>query len=98
MMNIRLYLTFLGILLLSFTKVSAQVKLENLRCEMLENPLGIDVAQPRLSWQIVSSTRNTQQQAYQILVASSLEKLAANEGDLWDSGKSQLNTIYSCNL
>jgi len=86
-MNIRLYLTFVGILLLSLTKVTAQVKLENLRCEMLENPLGIDVAQPRLSWQIVSSTRNTQQQAYQILVASSLEKLAANEGDLWDSGK-----------
>ena len=86
-MNIRIYLTFVGILLLSLTKVSAQVKLENLRCEMLENPLGIDVAQPRLSWQIVSSTRNTQQQAYQVLVASSLEKLAANEGDLWDSGK-----------
>ena len=58
-----------------------------LRCEYHVNPLGIDVLQPRLSWQLESDERNQKQQAYRILVASSLEKLETNEADLWDSGE-----------
>ena len=65
----------------------AQPKVQQLRVEMLENPLGIDKTSPRLSWQIQDDARNVQQQAYRVLVASSAEKLAANEGDLWDSGE-----------
>lgn len=61
-------------------------QLKNLRCEMLVNPLGIDAVSPRLSWEIVTEERNVQQTAYHILVASTPEKLAANTGDLWDSG------------
>lgn len=67
----------------------AQVSVTNLRCEMLNNPLGIDAAEPGLSWQINTSLRNVQQTAYQVLVASSKEKLARNEGDYWSSGKIQ---------
>ncbi|MGE4587394.1 MAG: hypothetical protein AB7D05_08645, partial [Mangrovibacterium sp.] len=59
----------------------------SLLCEMLENPLGIDVQHPRLSWQLHASGRNNAQTAYRILAASDPEKLAAGEGDLWDSGK-----------
>src|SRR4030042_6193812 len=59
----------------------------NLRCEMLVNPEGIDVLIPRLSWVIESPQRNIQQQAYHILVASDPELLAGNEGDIWNSGK-----------
>jgi alpha-L-rhamnosidase len=58
---------------------------------MLENPLGIDVTQPRLSWQINSLERNVQQQAYEIWVASSIAKLNAGEADLWHTGKVQAN-------
>lgn len=58
-----------------------------LRCENLENPSGIDVAQPRLSWQIQSGTRDEKQTAYQVLVASSAQELVADEGSLWDTGK-----------
>ncbi|RZK40418.1 MAG: alpha-rhamnosidase [Pedobacter sp.] len=65
----------------------AQVSLQNTTCEMLSNPMGIDVTKPRFAWQIVSNERNVMQTAYQILVASSPEKLDANEGDFWDSGK-----------
>lgn len=54
---------------------------------MLVNPLGIDTKAPRLSWQISTEERNVKQTAYQILVASTVEKLANNEGDLWNSGK-----------
>ncbi|MGX5687858.1 glycoside hydrolase family 78 protein [Arcticibacter tournemirensis] len=63
------------------------INLQNLRTELLVNPVGIDVTQPRLSWEIRSAERAIVQTAYQVLVASSEEKLSANEGDLWNSGK-----------
>lgn len=59
----------------------------DLRCEYLQDPVGIDATSPRLSWVIASSKRGDVQTAYQVLVASSIRKLKANEGDLWDTGK-----------
>jgi alpha-L-rhamnosidase len=79
--------TLLAFALLCMQLVNAQVKVSALRCEMLVNPLGIDVKEPRLSWELVSEERNTQQTAYQIIVASTKEKLDKNAGDLWNSGK-----------
>lgn len=70
-----------------------------LRCEYLVNPLGIDVVTPRLSWYSVSDRRNEKQTSYRILVASSLRKLNADDGDLWDSKKiasdESINVIYA---
>lgn len=63
------------------------IELGNLRCEYLVNPLGIDAATPRLSWTLQSGRRGVLQKAYQILVASSPELLAKDQGDLWDSGQ-----------
>lgn len=54
---------------------------------MLKNPEGIDEINPKLSWEISGDRRGIIQTAYRILAASSPEKLSANEGDLWDSGK-----------
>jgi alpha-L-rhamnosidase len=68
------------------TAVSA-ANLTNLRCEYLADPLGIDVAKPRLSWVIESAQRGERQTAYQVMVASTPEFLAKDQGDLWDSGK-----------
>jgi len=65
----------------------AAVDVTDLRCEMLYNPQGIGTTHPRLSWQITSDQRNTVQIAYEIIVASSKQKLERNEGDLWDSRK-----------
>jgi len=59
----------------------------DLRCEYLENPLGIDALKPRLSWKLDSSIPGQKQTAYRILVASSPEKLDSNIGDLWDTGR-----------
>lgn len=58
-----------------------------LRCEYLENPLGIDAATPQLSWQSDSTERNWRQSAYQILVASSADRLHDGKADVWDSGR-----------
>ncbi|MEJ0091638.1 MAG: family 78 glycoside hydrolase catalytic domain [Limisphaerales bacterium] len=65
----------------------AAVVTENLRCEYLTNPLGIDATSPRLSWIITSTRRGEMQTAYQILVASTQKLLSEDKGDLWDSGK-----------
>lgn len=59
----------------------------NLRCEYKTNPLGIDILQPRLSWQLESDKRAVRQSAYQIQVALSSEALAKENALLWDSGK-----------
>jgi alpha-L-rhamnosidase len=59
----------------------------HLRCEYLENPLGIDAATPHLSWQSDNNERNWMQSAYELFVASSEDRLQAGHADIWDSGR-----------
>lgn len=66
---------------------SERIEVIKLSCEYLENPLGIDEISPRLSWKIQTDEYNFRQKAYRILVASSLQNLENNIGDIWDSGK-----------
>lgn len=73
--------------LISVASASAGVTVSTLRCEYADNPLGIDSPQPRLSWVLESDERAQRQTAYQVLVASSADKLGASQADLWDSGK-----------
>src|SRR6185312_11041355 len=59
----------------------------DLRCEYRTDPLGIDVAQPRLSWKLpAAGARGARQSAYQIQCAASAADLAAGRR-LWDSGR-----------
>ena len=71
----------------------------DLRCDSAENPLGVDSAPPRLSWKLRSEVRGAKQSAWQVLVASTAENLAANRGDVWDSGRvmsdEQLGTRFA---
>ena len=62
---------------------------DKLMCDSWINPQGIDISNPVLSWTLTnkSSQRNIRQTAYQVLVASSLQKLQANDGDMWNPGK-----------
>ncbi|MGD9635079.1 MAG: glycoside hydrolase family 78 protein [Pirellulales bacterium] len=76
-----------ALFLLTPNWAAADIRVTDTRCEYLTNPLGIDATRPRLSWKLESGERGTRQTAYQVLVASSAGKLAANEGDLWNSGR-----------
>ncbi|HOH31279.1 MAG TPA: alpha-L-rhamnosidase, partial [Candidatus Hydrogenedentes bacterium] len=71
----------------------------HLTTEYRIDPEGIDAISPRLSWQVQSDQRNRLQTAYQVLVADSEAALAADQGTLWDSGKtsspSSLHIAYS---
>jgi alpha-L-rhamnosidase len=63
-----------------------QVKVENLKCEYLPDPIAIESQHPILSWQMVSGDNGKSQKAYRVIVAGSPVLLAQNKGDYWDSG------------
>jgi len=66
---------------------ASQMNIHNLRCEYKPDPLGVDVENPRLSWNLESNQRGVKQTAYQLFVASSLEILDSDKADIWNSGK-----------
>ncbi len=90
----RLALSLVPLVLLSLGTASAADRASSvtpveLRCEYLNDPLGIDVTEPRLSWQLTamdSDARGQRQSGYQVLVASTKDLLDRGKGDLWDSG------------
>ena len=78
-------------LLLSITVISCFVvptslSAQNLLVENKTNPIGIDIAVPRFSWQLISDKRNVRQTAYEIRVSDNLDILN-NKNILWTSGK-----------
>jgi alpha-L-rhamnosidase len=90
MRRARMQYLAMPVLLLAYHAVafaggSAPVSLTYLRCEYKVDPLGIDVRQPRLSWQLTANERGVVQAAYQIHVAESETGLARNP--IWDTGR-----------
>ncbi len=85
--NLRHIFVIVNIVFCVISCTKPPITIVNLKCENLTNPIGIESAQPRLSWQISSDIRDVEQTAYRILVASSEEALTKNEAGIWDSGK-----------
>lgn len=65
----------------------APVNVTSLRCEYMDEPLGIDVKNPRLMWKIDADGASARQTAYRVLVATSPDLIEAGTPDVWDSGK-----------
>jgi alpha-L-rhamnosidase len=55
-------------------------------CELLPSPFGIECPQPRLSWIVPNTPRDTMQTAYHIRVVGAPDALADDRNVLWDSG------------
>ena len=68
-------------------KTGPGIGIQNLTCEYLANPVGIDKRNPSLIWMMKSDERNWEQSAYQIIVSSNASFLKKNKGDIWNSGK-----------
>ncbi|MGV3617032.1 MAG: family 78 glycoside hydrolase catalytic domain [Fimbriimonas sp.] len=66
---------------------SVQMNPDSLRCDQLVNPGALNGPHPVLSWQSISNSRGARQKAFRIVVASSVQALGRDKGDLWDSGK-----------
>jgi len=64
-----------------------EIKIKNLSCEYKENPLGIETNSPRLSWQLISKSRNQVQSAYRIIVSDNPDGFENVKNKIWDSGK-----------
>lgn len=80
-------LYFLLACLHSFTlPLLAQVKVDHLRTENLKNPIGLDVAQPNFSWQLISDQRDISQSAYEIRVSADPVTLTKGKST-WTTGK-----------
>ncbi|MFN7119278.1 MAG: family 78 glycoside hydrolase catalytic domain [Saprospiraceae bacterium] len=79
---------FLGMLvLLSLATLTAQVSVQHLRCENRENPIGLDVSEPRFTWQLQSPSRNVLQTAYEIRLGKDAAALVKGKKVLWTTGK-----------
>ncbi|HLP77072.1 MAG TPA: family 78 glycoside hydrolase catalytic domain, partial [Candidatus Paceibacterota bacterium] len=84
-------------LLCSCIMVHAHATID-LKVSHLTAPLGVDDANPRLSWRMEGAEKNLLQSAYQILVASSDDQLEPGKADLWDSGRinaKDMNAAYA---
>jgi alpha-L-rhamnosidase len=78
----------LGFLVFAGTSpVQADLSPEQLSCEYKSDPLAVDSVHPRLFWKVTSKDRGEQQTAYQIIAASTPERLSSGAPDLWDTGK-----------
>ena len=86
----RVLCLFLVLLWQPFSAAAAaRLQPAHLRCDYRDDPLGVEVANPRLSWVFESggSQRGLRQSAFQILVATRPDLLRPGRADLWDSGK-----------
>ena len=79
-----------------FSNNSGSIFPQQLTCEYLTNPQGLDELHPRFSWKLVAtdaSGHGQKQTEYRILVSRSMDKLKKNIGDMWDS-----NWVVSDNM
>jgi alpha-L-rhamnosidase len=67
--------------------VPVNFKVDNLICEYKVNPIAVDVANPRLSWKLITQDRNIQQTYYEIRVGSNAVSLTKGQDLIWTSGK-----------
>lgn len=77
----------------TFTLKAQDVSISNLKTEYATTPLGIDVAQPRFSWQMQTRANGYAQSAYQILVRNEQGMVAWNSGKV--NSKTALNIVYA---
>ncbi len=87
-----------GVLVMnSLSSISIQaeelLKTANLRVEYKNNPIGIDILKPRLSWEIISTTENTMQTKFQLVFANSKKGLKDGEY-LWEFSEKSDRSVH----
>jgi alpha-L-rhamnosidase len=82
-----LIVSILSMVISTTTVAKPSIKVDNLKCEYTQNPVGIDVNSPRLSWQLESDNRGTTQSAYEIRVARKQKDLKSDKKSIWATGK-----------
>ena len=83
MKNIKLLI----FIFVCFPFVINGMKPDNMRCEYLVTPLGVDAKAPRLSWIMQDERPGAKQTAWHIVVGTDSAQVANGIGDAWDSRK-----------
>ncbi|MEO7120741.1 MAG: family 78 glycoside hydrolase catalytic domain, partial [Ginsengibacter sp.] len=78
---------FLSVILLTAFSSYSRLSVTSLLIENKTNPIGLDVTNPRLSWQLIADKRNGMQTAYEIRVGNSVSDLTKGKSAVWNSGK-----------
>lgn len=63
-----------------------KLQVKELTCEYQDNPVGIDIRIPRLSWKLVTTQRAVKQKSYELRVGLDPNTLAKGQNILWHSG------------
>lgn len=76
---------FQCLILFFFKPIHQQVNTAALRCEYLYNPIGIDVQNPRLTWQLADNRQGARQIAYQINLGTDSMLVSRGQGKDWQT-------------
>ncbi|MDR3309196.1 MAG: glycoside hydrolase family 78 protein [Tannerella sp.] len=68
-------------------KPALSIEPVDLRCEYLTSPLGMDVAEPRLTWRLQDDRAGALQQAYRIVAGEDSLAVLEGKGSYWDTQK-----------
>lgn len=75
----------LSILFVSSKKNNSKTEVQNLLCEYLEAPIGIDSEQPRFRWELKSERNGTMQKGYNLSVGTDSIEVSKGNGNMWKS-------------
>ena len=82
----RIFIFILSVFI-QYSVQSQNLSVQNLQCENRQDPLGVEAADPALSWQLHNEQKNILQTAYQIIVGDDIDLLYKGIGNIWDSKK-----------
>ena len=82
-----LFLTLLTLAIVSCRESKNNMEIDNLKCEYIGNPIGIDSPEPRFTWQLSSDKTGVKQTAFEILVGTDSLEVLSGMGNQWNSGK-----------
>jgi len=68
-----------------FVSCGHENKPDQLQCEYLTNPIGLDEPNPQFTWNINAKERGVYQSAYRIIVGDSKREVDNKKGNIWDS-------------
>lgn len=83
---LRCFLFLFGFLVFKVGE-ARQVSVVELKCDYLDNPIGLDDPSPSFSWILASNERGVYQESYRIIVDEQLQNVKSRKGELWDSGQ-----------
>lgn len=71
------------------------LSITDLQCEYLENPISVDITNPRFTWKIADNRKGASQYAYRITVGTDSAAVAHGTGNMWDTGKTVSNSTLA---